>query len=73
MERRRAELWAVGSHAADYATGVTRARVAPRVFEELEGLKRELAAALAPGVVVLLKASRGMRLERALEGLELEP
>jgi len=52
---------------------VTRARVAPRVFEELEGLKRELAAALAPGVVVLLKASRGMRLERALEGLELEP
>jgi len=70
---RRAELWAVGSHAADYATGVTRARVAPRVFEELEGLKRELAAALAPGVVVLLKASRGMRLERALEGLELEP
>ena len=70
---RRAELWAVGSHAADYATGVTRARVAPRVFEELEGHKRELAAALAPGVVVLLKASRGMRLERALEGLELEP
>jgi UDP-N-acetylmuramoyl-tripeptide--D-alanyl-D-alanine ligase len=70
---RKAELWAIGPHAADYVAGVARARVAPRVFEGLDELKRELAAALAPGVVVLLKASRGMRLERALEGVAQEP
>jgi UDP-N-acetylmuramoyl-tripeptide--D-alanyl-D-alanine ligase len=51
---RGAELWAVGSHAADYAAGAAKAKVAPRVFAELAELKRELAAVLAPGVVVLL-------------------
>ncbi len=70
---RGAELWAVGAHAADYAAGARAAARPPRVFEGLEPLAAALAEALEPGVVVLLKASRGVRLERVLEGLELEP
>jgi len=70
---RTAELWAVGAHAADYAAGARAATTPPRTFEGLEPLAAALAAALAPGVVVLLKASRGVRLERVLEGLDLEP
>ena len=64
-----AELWAVGDHAADYAAGARGATPAPRVFPTIESLRDALAAALAPGTVILLKASRGARLERALEGL----
>ena len=70
---RTAELWAVGVHAADFAAGARDATTKPRVFDGLEPLARALAGSLAPGVVVLLKASRGVRLERVLEGLELEP
>ena len=68
-----AELWVVGERAADYAAGARGARIPPRTFEGIEPLAAALASALAPGVVVLLKASRGARLERVLEGLELEP
>jgi UDP-N-acetylmuramoyl-tripeptide--D-alanyl-D-alanine ligase len=69
---RTAELWAVGVHAADFAAGARGAATPPRVFDGLEPLAAALAGSLAPGVVVLLKASRGVRLERVLEGLELE-
>ena len=69
---RTAELWTAGTHAADYAAGASAAATPPRVFEGLEALAAALAQALEPGVVVLLKASRGVRLERVLEGLELE-
>ena len=69
---RAAELWTAGTHAADYAAGARAAAIPPRVFEGLEPLAAAMAGALAPGVVVLLKASRGVRLERVLEGLELE-
>jgi len=44
----------------------------PRGFADFEALAAALRDALAPGVVVLLKASRGARLERVLEGLERE-
>lgn len=70
---RAAELWAVGEHAADYAAGARSAATPARLFDGLEPLAVALAGALGPGVVVLLKASRGVRLERVLEGLELEP
>ena len=69
---RAAELWSVGVHAADYAAGAHAAATPPRVFDGLDSLAAALAGALEPGVVVLLKASRGVRLERVLEGLELE-
>lgn len=70
---RAAELWTMGQHAADYAAGARQASSPPRVFEGIAPLAAALVGALAPGVVVLLKASRGVRLERALEGLELDP
>jgi len=70
---RAAELWTTGAHAADYAAGARKAKVEARVFDGLEALGAALAPVLAPGVVVLLKASRGVRLERVLDGLELEP
>jgi UDP-N-acetylmuramoyl-tripeptide--D-alanyl-D-alanine ligase len=66
---RAAELWAVGEFAAAYAAGARRARVEARVFPDREALAAALSAALAPGVVALLKASRGAALERVLEGL----
>ncbi|HEY2955794.1 MAG TPA: UDP-N-acetylmuramoyl-tripeptide--D-alanyl-D-alanine ligase [Candidatus Eisenbacteria bacterium] len=66
---RSAELWALGEHAADYAAGASRARVPARVLADVAEAARALREALGPGVVVLLKASRGARLERVLEGL----
>jgi UDP-N-acetylmuramoyl-tripeptide--D-alanyl-D-alanine ligase len=67
-----AELWAVGAFAEDLAAGARAAGAEARVFPDIASLAAALAAALAPGVVALLKASRGAALERALEGLELE-
>ncbi|HEY6866908.1 MAG TPA: cyanophycin synthetase, partial [Candidatus Eisenbacteria bacterium] len=67
---RAAELWAVGEYAADTVAGARAAGIAARTFEGIGPLATSLADALAPGVVVLLKASRGARLERVLEGLE---
>ncbi|TMQ68097.1 MAG: UDP-N-acetylmuramoyl-tripeptide--D-alanyl-D-alanine ligase [Candidatus Eisenbacteria bacterium] len=66
---RRAELWAVGAHAADYAAGAQRAGVRARVFPDKAAVAEALREALAPGTVVLLKASRGAALEDVLEGL----
>jgi UDP-N-acetylmuramoyl-tripeptide--D-alanyl-D-alanine ligase len=66
-----AELWSVGAHAADYAAGARRG-VRTHVLSSIEEARGELARALAPGVTVLLKASRGAALERALDGLEME-
>lgn len=66
---RGAELWVVGEFAGAYAAGARRAGVEARVFADRESLAAALAEALAPGVVALLKASRGAALERVLEGL----
>ena len=67
-----AELWAVGTHAEDYAAGARAAGVDARVFADLADARTALGSALRPGVVVLLKASRGAALERVLEGLGAE-
>ena len=69
---RAAEVWALGEHARDYAAGAEEARVPVRVFADVAEAGAAFREALAPGVVVLLKASRGARLERVLEGLETE-
>ena len=66
---REVELWVVGAHAADYAAGARRGGVAARVLEDKPALAAALRAELGPGVVVLLKASRGVALEEALAGL----
>jgi UDP-N-acetylmuramoyl-tripeptide--D-alanyl-D-alanine ligase len=71
-QARGAELWAVGTHAADYVAGAQQAGIAARTFADVEAAAAALREALAPGVVVLLKASRGARLERVLSGLEAE-
>jgi UDP-N-acetylmuramoyl-tripeptide--D-alanyl-D-alanine ligase len=66
------ELWSIGAFAADYAAGAREAGAPTRVFSGMGELSSALREALAPGVVVLLKASRGASLERALEGIERE-
>src|SRR5262249_7463351 len=63
---RDAELWLVGVHANDAAAGA-RSGATVRVFGDLAGVREALRDALAPGVVVLLKASRGVALERVLD------
>lgn len=69
---RGAELWTVGAHAGEYAAGASSAGAEARVFPGKPEVAAALREALAPGVVVLLKASRGAALEQVLEGLETE-
>ncbi len=69
---RGAELWVVGSHAADYAAGAREAGIEARVFADKPAVSAALREALGDGVVVLVKASRGSRLEDVLAGLEGE-
>ena len=69
---RAAELWVVGEHAVDYAAGAAGVGVTARVFPDKASLGAELRTQLAPGVVVLLKASRGAALEDVLTGWPVE-
>lgn len=69
---RGAELWALGRHAGDYAEGARSAAVPTRQFADIPALAAALGEALGPGVTVLLKASRGVALERVLAGFEGE-
>ncbi len=62
------ELWVTGAHAADYAAGAARVGVTARVFDDKTALAAALRAGLGAGVVVLLKASRGVALEEVLAG-----
>ncbi|TMQ67488.1 MAG: UDP-N-acetylmuramoyl-tripeptide--D-alanyl-D-alanine ligase [Candidatus Eisenbacteria bacterium] len=67
---RGAELWAVGPHAPDTAAGAKRAGLRVRVFADKAALAVALEAALEPGTVVLLKASRGAALEDVLAPIQ---
>lgn len=67
-----AELWAVGAHASDYALGARAAGSEVRLFPDKSAVASALQAALAPGVVVLLKASRGAALEDVLALVAVE-
>jgi UDP-N-acetylmuramoyl-tripeptide--D-alanyl-D-alanine ligase len=69
---RAAELWAVGSHAADYAAGARASGAAVRTFPDKPAVAAALREALGPGVVVLFKASRGAALEDVLAELPVE-
>ena len=69
---RSAELWAVGEHATDYADGARAAGVPSRVFPDKPAVTEALREALGPGLVVLLKASRGAALEDVLAGLPVD-
>jgi len=69
---RGAELWTVGAHAGEYAAGARRAGAEVRVFGGKPEVSAALREVLAPGVVVLLKASRGAALEQVLDGIEME-
>jgi len=69
---RDSELWTVGAHAGEYAAGARAAGAEARVFAGKPEVAAALRDALAPGVVVLVKASRGAALEQVLEGLEME-
>jgi UDP-N-acetylmuramoyl-tripeptide--D-alanyl-D-alanine ligase len=66
------ELWVSGAFADDWARGARAAGRTARVFGSREALREALHAALAEGVVVLVKASRGARFELLLDGLEAE-
>ena len=61
-----AELWTVGAHAADYAAGAKTVGIEARLFPDKPAVASALTEALAPGVVVLVKASRGAALEDVL-------
>lgn len=69
---RDAELWTVGAHAGDYARGARSAGVPVREFGDKAEVAAALREALSPGVVVLIKASRGAALEHVLAGLARE-
>jgi UDP-N-acetylmuramoyl-tripeptide--D-alanyl-D-alanine ligase len=69
---RDAELWVVGAHADDTAAGARAAGIETRVFADKPALARELESSLAPGTVVLVKASRGAALEDVLSQLDVE-
>jgi UDP-N-acetylmuramoyl-tripeptide--D-alanyl-D-alanine ligase len=71
-EVRGAELWVVGEHAGDYAAGARKAGVEARRFPDKAAVAAALRDQLAPGTVVLLKASRGAALEDVLAGLPVE-
>lgn len=67
-----AELWTTGAHAGDYAKGARAAGGSARTFAAPAVIAEALRAELAPGTIVLVKASRGAAMERVLEGLEME-
>ena len=58
--------------AGEYAAGARAAGAEAREFADKPAVAAALREALAPGVVVLVKASRGAALEQVLEGLEFE-
>ena len=68
----RAELWVVGAHESDYARGASAHGITVRRFPDKAEAGRALREALAPGTVVLLKASRGARLEEVVRDLVWE-
>jgi UDP-N-acetylmuramoyl-tripeptide--D-alanyl-D-alanine ligase len=70
---RAAELWVVGEHAGDYAAGARKSGIEARRFPDKAAVAAALREQLAPGTVVLLKASRGAALEDVLAGLPVEP
>lgn len=68
-------LFTFGEHAAELARGARQAGLDPRCVQttdDIEMLKKNLTAILKSGDVVLVKGSRGMKLERLVEHLKTE-
>jgi UDP-N-acetylmuramoyl-tripeptide--D-alanyl-D-alanine ligase len=68
----QAELWVVGAHAGDYERGARANGIEVRSFADKTEAARALHDALVPGTVVLLKASRGAKLEEVVRDLAWE-
>ena len=69
---RNAELWVVGEHAFDLAEGARSAGIVVRSFADKAAVTAALQESLTPGLVVLLKASRGAALEDVLAPIAME-
>lgn len=68
-------LFTFGEHAGELAAGAQGAGLSAskiRATDDMEILKKEVAAVLKAGDVVLIKGSRGMKLERLVDHLKTE-
>ncbi|MBI4211691.1 MAG: UDP-N-acetylmuramoyl-tripeptide--D-alanyl-D-alanine ligase [Deltaproteobacteria bacterium] len=68
-----AHLFVVGVHARDVVRGALSAGISPdlaHVYDNVEDLTRALLGVMASGDVVLVKGSRGMKMERVVEYLK---
>lgn len=68
-------LFTFGEHAQDLAEGAKSVGLKADVVmttEDIEELKRQVLSVLKPGDVVLVKGSRGMKLERLVDHLKAE-
>ena len=64
-------LFAYGQHSEQYVRGASEEGMAyARCFDTHEALIAALQAELLPGDTVLFKGSRGMKMERVLQGID---
>ena len=60
-------LFAYGAHAEEYVRGAEEAGIPAQLYPTHEALTEALCRTAKPGDVLLVKGSRGMRMERVLE------
>ena len=67
-----ARVLALGEHAARLAAGARRGGAAAQEYATLEDLLKAIDAGIEPGDWMLVKGSRGMRMERVVKHLTEE-